>query len=130
MLELVERQRELVGGRHLVVPGHVVAHERDRVALVGVGDHERGLAGPERHRGQHVEQLAVIMAVDLDDARTRTRPPCRSSGSRSLVSLVVAPCCSRLRSTITVSRSSSYWEAAIIASQLLPSCSSPSPVST
>src|SRR6185369_12390374 len=53
-----------------------------------------------------------------------------SSGSRSLVSRVVAPCWSRLRSTMTVSRSSSYWEAAIMASQLLPSWSSPSPVST
>jgi hypothetical protein len=35
--------------------------------LVGVRDHERRLAGPERDRGQHVQQFAVVVAVDLDD---------------------------------------------------------------
>src|SRR3954447_18196488 len=45
--EFVQGQGELVGRRHLVMPGDVVAHERDRVALVRVRDHERRFAGPE-----------------------------------------------------------------------------------
>jgi hypothetical protein len=49
------------------MPGRVVAHECDRVAVVRVGDHEGRLARPERHRGQYVKQLTVVMAVDLDD---------------------------------------------------------------
>src|SRR5699024_8589010 len=53
-----------------------------------------------------------------------------ASGSRALVSSVRAPCCRRLRSMITVRLSSRWWAAAISASQLLPSCSSPSPQTT
>src|SRR6476660_6826894 len=55
------------------MPGRVVAHEGDRVAFVRMGDYERGLARPERHRRQYVEQRAMIMTIDLDDSE----PECR-----------------------------------------------------
>src|SRR5699024_8858135 len=53
-----------------------------------------------------------------------------ASGSRALVSSVRSPCCKRFRSTITVRLSNRWCAAAISASQLLPSCSSPSPQTT
>jgi hypothetical protein len=66
-IELVDGLLQLVRVRDLVVPRDVVAHERDRVPLVGMGDHEGRLPRTERRRGEHVEQLAVIVAVHLDD---------------------------------------------------------------
>ena len=52
------------------------------------------------------------------------------SGSRPMVSSVRSPCCRRLRSTMQTSLSSPKWPAAMAASHIEPSCSSPSPVST
>ena len=115
---------------HLVVPRDVVAHERDRVALVRVGDHERRLARPERYGGQHVEQLAVVVTVHLHhrepERRRLLRPADPGRWSPGWSRPAAAGCGPRSRSA----ESSSYCEAAIIASQLLPSCSSPSPMST
>ena len=38
-----------------------------------MGDYERGLARPERHSRQYVEQNAMIMTIDLDDSEPKCR---------------------------------------------------------
>ena len=62
-----QRLGHLVGGRHLVVPGDVVLHERDRVALVGAGDHRGRPSRGGRYRLEGVQECRVVVAVDLDD---------------------------------------------------------------
>ena len=88
------------------MPSRVVAHERDRMALVCMRDHEGGLARPEWHRGQYVEQLLMIMTIDFHNGEAEC---CRLLIKRlKIIGLSNRrPCWSRLRSTITVSRSSS-----------------------
>ena len=94
-----------------------------------VGDHGGRLARPVRHRAKHVQQRAVVVAVDLDDLEAEGG---QLVGERLEVVGVragrpAAGGCGR-RSTREVLEPG--LPAVITASQLQPSCSSPSPTTT
>ena len=59
----------------LMVPLHTVQHERDRVALVRVGNDEAGPAGNHRQPLKQPQQRSVVVAVDLGDGPAKSPGP-------------------------------------------------------
>ena len=110
------------------MPLHPVLHERHAPALVGVGD---DAGRPARHERQWPESRSARTSwPSTSTTRPPERPPAIGQRLQAHVRSVASPCWRPFRSTMTVRLSSRNCAAAIAASQLLPSCSSPSPVST
>ena len=104
-------------------------HERDRVALHGVGDHRGRLSRGRRHAGERVEERPVVVSVDVDDLEAE-RGQLVGEGlevvgvldPRPLLEAVAVDDDAQVRQPVVA--------AVISASQLEPSCSSPSPTTT
>ena len=128
--QLLQRRRELVVGRHAMMPLDAVLDERDAAALVRARDDAASASG--RRPGARRRRRSAA-STSWPSTSTTSQPNARqrsASGSSAIVCSVASPCCSPLRSTMTVRWSRPKCAAAMAASQLLPSCSSPSPVST
>ena len=128
--QLLQRLRGLLGVGDLVVPLDAVLDERHAAALDRVW---RSRSSGDRARTAARRSVSSSASTSLPSTVRTAQPNASnfaSSGSSALVSSVRAPCCRRLRSTITVRLSRPRWPAAMIASQLEPSCSSPSPTRT
>ena len=127
--QFLHRLVELGLGRDAVVPADLVLHVGDAFALDRMGDDAERLDAP-------FGRASARRSAPRDRGRRRRRRPsrkrgtCRRAARRRWSRRRARPVASVLRSMISARLASLWCPAAIAASQLLPSCNSPSPVMT
>src|SRR6266542_823252 len=74
LLEFLERGGEFLRIRYLVMPGRLIPHERDPLALMRVRDNAVWFTGLERDAGEGLQQLRDIVSVHLSDRPAESAP--------------------------------------------------------
>src|ERR671910_56285 len=74
LLEPPDCRRDLFLGRHLVVPRHLVLHERHTTAFQRPGDETARTAGLVGNAPVGLEQRRVVVAVDLPHVPAESPP--------------------------------------------------------